>query len=140
MVAVAGIMGLVATLAPALSFVVPGAAVVTSLLVAAGVVLALLGLVAFYRASTTVDPAHPGGASSLVTGGIYRVSRNPMYLGMLLLLLGWAVWLAHPFSFLVLPLFVVYLNRFQIKPEERTLHEKFGEAFVTYARAVRRWL
>jgi protein-S-isoprenylcysteine O-methyltransferase Ste14 len=140
MVAVAGIMGLAAMLAPSLSFVVPGAAVGTSLLVATGVMLALAGLIRFRQAATTVDPLHPEGASSLVTTGIYRVSRNPMYLGMLLVLFGWATWLSHPLSFVALPLFVVYMNRFQIRPEERILHKKFGETFVAYSRAVRRWL
>ncbi len=136
----AGLMGLGSTLLPALGFVVPGRSVVTSLLVATGVFFGLAGVVTFRRATTTVDPTRPDSASTLVTNGIYRTTRNPMYLGMLLILLGWAVWLAHPFSFLLLPLFVVYMNRFQIKPEERALRAKFGEAFNAYARAVRRWL
>ncbi len=140
MVITAGLMGLVATQLPTLIFAVPGRAVVTSLLVAAGIVVALAGVVRFRRAATTVNPTRPDNASSLVVSGIYRVTRNPMYLGMLLILTGWAVWLAHPFSLLMLPLFVVYLNRFQIRPEERALRAKFPEAFDTYARRVRRWL
>ena len=140
MVITAGLMGLVATLLPTLAFAVPGQAVVTSLLVAAGMVVALAGLVRFRRAATTVNPMRPDNASSLVVSGIYRVTRNPMYLGMLLILAGWAIWLAHPLSLLGLPLFVVYMNRFQIRPEEYALRAKFPEAFDAYARAVRRWL
>ena len=140
MVITVGLMGLVATLLPTLEFVVPGQAVVTSLLVAAGMVIALAGLVRFRRAATTVNPMRPDDASSLVVSGIYRVTRNPMYLGMLLMLGGWAVWLAHPLSLLGLPLFVVYMNRFQIRSEEQALRVRFGESFDKYARAVRRWL
>ena len=139
-VAVAGLMGLVATLLPTLAFAVPGQAVVTSLLVAAGMVIVLAGLVRFRRAATTVNPMRPDDASSLVVSGIYRVTRNPMYLGMLLILAGWAVWLAHPLSLLGLPLFVVYMNRFQIRSEEQALRARFPEAFDAYARTVRRWL
>ena len=140
MVITVGLMGLVATLLPTLEFVVPGQAVVTSLLVAAGMVIALAGLVRFRRAATTVNPMRPDDASSLVVSGIYRVTRNPMYLGMLLILAGWAVWLAHPLSLLGLPLFVVYMNRFQIRSEEQALRARFPEAFDAYARMVRRWL
>ena len=140
MVITAGLMGLVATLLPTLAFAVPGQAVVTSLLVAAGVVIALAGLARFRRAATTVNPMRPDNASSLVVSGIYRVTRNPMYLGMLLILAGWAIWLAHPLSLLGLPLFVVYMNHFQIRSEEQALRARFPEAFDAYARTVRRWL
>lgn len=140
MVLTAGLMGLVATLLPTLAFSVPGQAVVTSLLVAAGVVIALAGMARFRRAATTVNPMRPDDASSLVVSGIYRVTRNPMYLGMLLILAGWAIWLAHPLSLLGLPLFVVYMNRFQIRSEEQALRARFPEAFDTYTRTVRRWL
>ena len=140
MVGAMGFMGLVAVQIPTLVFAVPGREIITTLLVAAGVVIAVAGIVAFQRAATTVNPTRPEGASSLVDTGIYRITRNPMYLGMLLMLLGWAVWLAHLASFLLLPLFVAYMNRFQIKPEERALRAKFGESFDVYSRTVRRWV
>lgn len=140
MVVVAGLMGLTATLLPKLTLVVPGQAVVTILLVAMGVTFGVAGVVIFHQAATTVDPMNPKGASSLVTKGIYRITRNPMYLGMLLVLIGWAIWLAHPFSLLLLPTFVAYMNRFQIKPEERVLRAKFGESFNVYTRSTRRWI
>lgn len=140
MTVTAALMWLVAGLAPTLAFALPGRAVIGVTCVATGLVVVLAGVFAFRRATTTVNPMHPEGASSLVTTGIYRFTRNPMYLGMLLILLGWAVWLAHPLSFLMLPLFVAYMNRFQIRPEERVLRAKFGESFNTYARAARRWI
>lgn len=105
-----------------------------------GVALDALGLFAFHRAKTTVNPLNPAATSSIVQSGIYRYTRNPMYLGMLVVLLGFAIYLAHPLAFLVLPVFVAYLSRFQILPEERLLSEKFGEAYRGYASRVRRWL
>lgn len=107
---------------------------------AAGVVVALLGVITFRRAHTTVNPLTPQQARALVQNGIFRYSRNPMYLGMLLLLLGWALWLAELSAFLPLPFFVWYLNQFQIKPEERALNRLFGASFLQYQQTVRRWL
>lgn len=107
---------------------------------AAGIVIALLGVTTFRRAQTTVNPLNPQAASQLVQQGIFRNSRNPMYLGMLLVLFGWALWLADVSAFVPLPFFVWYLNQFQIKPEERALTALFGAAFLQYQQKVRRWL
>lgn len=106
----------------------------------AGIAIALSGVWAFRRAKTTVDPRIPDQASSLVTGGIYRYSRNPMYLGFLLALLGWAIYLTNPFSLLMLPVFVLVMNRLQIVPEERFMLAKFGKEFNNYKASVRRWI
>ena len=105
-----------------------------------GISLDLTGLIAFVRAKTTINPLKPASSAVLVTGGLYRLTRNPMYLGMLLVLLGWAVFLSSLASLLVAPLFVFYINRFQIAPEERVLEEKFGAVFRDYTQRVRRWL
>jgi len=94
----------------------------------------------FRRAKTTVNPMKPAEASSVVRSGIYRYTRNPMYLGLLLLLAGWAVWLANVGAFVLLPVFVAYMSRFQIRPEERALAANFGSDFDAYRREVRRWL
>ena len=75
-----------------------------------------------------------------LTTGLYRVTRNPMYLGMLLVLFGWAVFLSNLAALLIAPLFALYITRFQIIPEERVLAEKFGAAFMAYQSQVRRWL
>lgn len=105
-----------------------------------GALVALAGVVAFRRHKTTVNPFTPEQSTSLVATGIYRLSRNPMYLGLLLALVGWSAYLANWASALVLPAFVAYMNRFQIQPEERALTERFGSRFLAYSRTVRRWL
>ena len=75
-----------------------------------------------------------------MTAGIYRVSRNPMYLGFAILLLAWAVFLASPWMLLGVPAFMMFISRFQIQPEERALESLFGEEFRDYKARVRRWL
>jgi protein-S-isoprenylcysteine O-methyltransferase Ste14 len=119
--------------------VLPARQVIAAAIVVAGVLLAVTGVLAFRRQQTTVNPMTPGKSSSLVATGIYRFSRNPMYLGMLLVLGGWGVHLANAVALLWLPAFVVYMNRFQIQPEERALTQRFGEQYLAYCRAVRRW-
>jgi protein-S-isoprenylcysteine O-methyltransferase Ste14 len=108
-------------------------------LVSAGFVTGISDVVIFRKAKTTIDPTKPG-ASSLVTRGVYAISRNPMYLGGLIMLLGWAIFLSNALAFLFLPVYVLYLNRFQIAPEERALTSLFGEMYVAYQARVRRWL
>jgi protein-S-isoprenylcysteine O-methyltransferase Ste14 len=106
----------------------------------AGFVFALGGVIAFRRSRTTVNPLHPEQATALVTGGVYRVSRNPMYVGLLLCLLAWAIYLASPLALAGPVAFILFINRFQIAPEEKILAEKFGRPFAAYCTSVRRWL
>ena len=106
----------------------------------AGFVFALAGVIAFRQSRTTVNPLHPEQATALVTGGVYRVSRNPMYTGLLLCLLAWAIYLASPLALAGPVAFILYINRFQIEPEEKVLAGKFGEAFTRYKASARRWL
>ncbi len=105
-----------------------------------GTLVALTGVLQFRAARTTVNPVNPSASSSLVTHGIYRFTRNPMYLGFLLILIGWALFLSSALALALVPLFVLYMNRFQIIPEERTLLRIFGHAFMAYRCGVRRWL
>ncbi|MEO3677833.1 isoprenylcysteine carboxylmethyltransferase family protein [Rheinheimera sp. FR7-31] len=105
-----------------------------------GAAVALAGVLAFRRANTTVDPRVPQQSSSLVIRGIYRYSRNPMYVGFLLLLAALACFLMNAAAFALLPVFVLYINRFQIAPEERFLLQKFGADYQAYCENVRRWL
>lgn len=105
-----------------------------------GMAVCLAGVLAFHQARTTVDPMRPGAARSLVVSGIYRHTRNPMYLGFLFLLLAWALYLAKLSALLMLPVFFAYLTVFQIRPEEAALRERFGPVFDAYAARVRRWL
>jgi protein-S-isoprenylcysteine O-methyltransferase Ste14 len=112
----------------------------SGLCVAAGIGFDLAGLLAFRKARTTVNPLRPSKASAMVTGGVYRFTRNPMYVGLLLLLLAWALHLSAWWPFAGLPLFVLYIGRFQIAPEERALRILFGTRYDDYAARVRRWL
>ncbi|MEB0160908.1 isoprenylcysteine carboxylmethyltransferase family protein, partial [Pseudomonas sp. AH2 (2023)] len=92
-----------------------------------------------HRSRTTVNPLRPDKAAALVSGGVYRVTRNPMYVGMMLLLVAWAVYLDSAWVLAGPVAFVAYITRFQIAPEERVLRAKFAD-FDAYAARVRRWL
>jgi protein-S-isoprenylcysteine O-methyltransferase Ste14 len=125
---------------PTLNFRFPFQLPVAWVIGLSGVLAGGLGIIEFNRAKTTVNPARPESASSLVRTGIYRRTRNPMYLGFLLILAGWAIARGSVVAFVVLPGFVIYMNRFQIKPEERALTLTFGEEFKAYCSKVRRWI
>ena len=123
-------------------FAIPGIArwTVSLALATAGLSLALLGMLAFRRSRTTVDPTRPGRASTFVSDGVYRFTRNPMYLGMALVLAAWATFLASPWAFAGPVSWVAYMNRYQVGPEERILAELFGDRYARYLATVRRWL
>jgi AraC family transcriptional regulator, transcriptional activator FtrA len=105
-----------------------------------GALTCLGGVVAFRRAKTTVNPMKPDTTSTLVVSGIYRYTRNPMYLGFLLLLMAWAAALSNLLALVSLLAFVLYMNRFQIVPEERMLASRFAQDYAEYRARVRRWL
>jgi protein-S-isoprenylcysteine O-methyltransferase Ste14 len=105
-----------------------------------GLSIAVSGIVAFRRARTTVNPIKASSASALVSNGVYRFTRNPMYLGLLLELIAWAMFLSNPLALLLLPVYVLYIYRFQIIPEERVLTSLFGAEYTAYKESVRRWL
>lgn len=109
-------------------------------LLIAGVVLMAAAAAALVVAKTTINPLRPSRASRLVTGSVFRFSRNPIYLGDLLLLAAIAVWLGQFSNIVLLALFVVYIDRFQIRPEERALLMLFGAEYAAYCTKVRRWL
>jgi protein-S-isoprenylcysteine O-methyltransferase Ste14 len=109
-------------------------------LVAVGLAISFAGVRAVRQAGTTLNPIKPETATALVTSGIYRYTRNPMYLGMAVWLLAWSAWLGTPAGLVGAPLFVLYMNRFQIGPEERALRTLFGNEFDAYRARVRRWL
>lgn len=125
---------------PELSFPFPGHRLLASLVAAVGAAIGVSGVIAFRAAKTTVDPRYPHKASSMVRTGIYRITRNPMYLGLLLLLLGWALFLSNALAVICLPAFVLYMNPFQIRPEERAMQARFGKQFSDYCLAVRCWI
>lgn len=121
-------------------FEVPYQVGVAAILVALGIIIDLVSIAAFRRAKTTVTPLAPEKASQLVVTGLYRISRNPMYLGLLLILTGAMVWLGSGANVFILVSFVAYITAFQIKPEEERLERIFGPQYQAYKRRVRRWL
>ena len=125
---------------PALAITLPWRHGLAATVSSVGILFLLAGGYAFQKAKTTFNPMKPDTTSSVVASGIYRVSRNPMYVGFLFALIGWATWLSHPLPFLLLPVFVAYMNRFQISPEERALSAKFGDDYDRYKQGVHRWL
>ncbi|APA62900.1 protein-S-isoprenylcysteine methyltransferase [Maribacter sp. 1_2014MBL_MicDiv] len=117
-----------------------GRLMLAKFLVGIGMVIALLALIQFRLAITTVDPTKPDKAQSLVISGVFKFSRNPMYLALLLILLALGIFLGNAFNTLVAAGFVAYMNRFQIIPEEQILLNKFGHSFKDYCILTRRWL
>lgn len=141
------VAGLFAFAMWAISFVVPTVEMNTvarltlsAATVALGIFFCLAGVVSFRRAKTTVNPLEPEAATALVSSGIYAISRNPMYVGLALFLLAWVMYLSSPWVSIGVVGFVLYMNQFQIEPEERALAEIFGPEFISYQAKVRRWL
>ena len=108
-------------------------------LLAISIIVLVFSMAQFFKSKTTVDPTSPSKATKLVTSGIYRFTRNPMYLSMLVLLLAWGLWLGNAFNTLLAAGFVSYMNRFQIIPEEKALAQRFGKEYQSYLKNVRRW-
>ncbi|GAA0783914.1 isoprenylcysteine carboxylmethyltransferase family protein [Roseibium denhamense] len=127
-------------LLPALTLTFPGQWAVAAVFAAAGLVLDGYSVLGFVRQKTTINPLSPETASHLVTSGFYRYTRNPMYLGMALLLTALALYWGTLTALAVLPAFVWYLTEFQIKPEETSLRSLFGADYDAYCARVRRWI
>ena len=127
-------------LLPGLTWLVPGRLVMAVALAVLGSAVSLAGVIAFRRHQTTVNPMAPVTATTIVSTGPYRFTRNPMYVGFVLGLMAWAVFLSNVGAALLVLGCVLYLTQFQIKPEERALLTKFGSPFSDYMASVRRWL
>lgn len=102
-------------------------------------IIGVAALWQFYKARTTIDPRKPERTNTLETKGIYSLSRNPMYLALLLVLLAWGLWLGNAFNTILAAGFVSVMNKLQIRPEEKVLQKKFGKAYGQYYIRVRRW-
>lgn len=138
--AAAGFAWFLARATPAFVISIParsGAAIGIAIV---GVATVLAGAIGFRRAGTTLSPLSPEATSTLVISGIFRYTRNPMYVGMSVLLLAWAIYLSHPLALLGVVVFVAYIHRFQIIPEESALRSLFPDSFDDYARQARRWI
>jgi len=138
--AVAGLMWLAARTTAGFGATAPLRRPLAVILIAIGIYLIIAARVALNRAGTTWLPTEPGRTTAIVTSGVYRFSRNPIYLGMESILLSWAVVLASPAAVLVSALFVAYIDRYQIRPEEQTLADSLGRDFRDYSQRVRRWI
>lgn len=117
-----------------------GRNIITGILTIIGIIIAGFSLYGFYQAKTTINPQKPEKTSKLVTSGIFRFSRNPMYLSLVIWLSAWTLLIATLWGIVVIIGFVFYLTECQIKPEEHCLSEKFGEQFKQYQQRVRRWI
>ncbi|MEP1441871.1 MAG: isoprenylcysteine carboxylmethyltransferase family protein [Hyphomicrobiales bacterium] len=133
------IMWAIAKFVPALNTPFNGSLKLAIVVGAFGLAIEFAALFMFLRAKTTVSPLSPQKTESLVINGLYKYSRNPMYLGLAFLLIAYAVWLSNPLSTLVLLGFVWWITKFQIEPEEEVLREKFGNEYIEYQDRVGRW-
>ena len=139
-VVTAALMWFASLTVPAFDFSLPANVACSAGFVLAGALACLAGVCSFQRAKTTVNPMKLDSSSALVASGIYKYSRNPMYLGFVLVLFGWGLFLSNALALLLLPAFVLYMSRFQICPEERALLSLFGKDYKQYHARVRRWL
>lgn len=135
----AAIMWSIAQITPAFMFLDSIKVVLLMVAVVTAVGLTLAGALEFRRAQTTVNPTAPESTSSLVTSGIYQFTRNPMYVGFFIALIGWGCFLGNVYALVFSLLFVPYMNKFQILPEEKMLFQLFGQQYKDYCDSVRRW-
>lgn len=134
------LMWLVARFTSSWQFVIPAQQLISSVLLGVGFVVTIAAIVSFRRAKTTINPLAPETASSLVTSGVFKFSRNPMYLGMLLVLLSWFLYLGSLLNLSAVFLFFLFISHFQIQPEEQAMQTLFGDQYLEYSGKVRRWL
>jgi len=113
---------------------------IVRVLLVLGVIIGILGVTEFSRRSTTVNPHKPQKTTTLVRSGIYRLTRNPMYLGMAIILLAGMVKFGNGINIIVIPLYIWVMNTIQIQPEEEVMEQKFGQKYLAYKKEVRRWL
>jgi len=135
----AGLMYVLARFLPFGDFNFFGRHYLMMVLLAMAMVIGVFAVLQFLRSKTTIDPTSPNKTSKLVTKGVFKFSRNPMYLAMLLLLLAWGIWLGNAFNTLLAAGFVSYMNHYQILPEEEALNILFGKEYQQYCFKVRRW-
>ncbi|MGI9352726.1 MAG: methyltransferase family protein [Rhizobiaceae bacterium] len=136
----AGLIWLCSFLFPILNFQFEGQNALAIILVVCGLLIDVLAIRLFSQAKTTISPLDPSKSEQLVTGGIYRRTRNPMYIGMVIFVSAFGIWIGNWSFVAILVLFVWYIIKFQIKPEEEALREKFGESYEKYCTEVRRWV
>ena len=122
------------------SIVFRGQNLISLFLMMLGFLVLLIAISAFIKLKTTINPLKPEAATSLITTGIFKLSRNPMYLGMLLLIISLWIKTGAVLGFILVAGFIAYLNYFQIFPEEQAMKGLFSDKYKTYCQQVRRWL
>ena len=137
---IGALMWAIARHLPIVPIAIAGKTILAATIALTGIALGVMGILIFRRVQTTVHPSVPDKASAIVDSGVYRFSRNPMYLGLALVLTGWGLFLGEAANVVMIAVFVAYMTQFQIKPEERVLEAKFGAAYTDYRSSVRRWL
>jgi protein-S-isoprenylcysteine O-methyltransferase Ste14 len=139
-IVIAMAMWLLARWWPVVRLSLPSPWLVCLVVASVGSVISTAGAREFRKVKTTVNPLHPERASSIVSSGIFRYTRNPMYVGIAMVLAGLFLAFGGLSAVVGLPAFVWYITRFQIVPEERILEAKFGSEYTAYRARVRRWL
>ena len=140
MILTGAVMWLVARSRFGLAMELPYTAGIGTILIVLGAMVVAMGIAQFAKLRTTVNPLDLTASTRLATGGICRMTRNPMYLGLTLILVGWAFHLDSPVNVVCIVAFVIVMTELQIKPEEAALRGLFGEEYEAYFRRVRRWL
>jgi len=105
-----------------------------------GILIFINPVLKFIKSKTTINPIQFEETNKLVTSGIFKYSRNPMYLGMLMIIISTSIFYLNIYSMLTPFLFIFWINKFQIKREEAFLAEKFGKEYLSYKNKTRRWI
>ena len=113
---------------------------ISIIILSMGVFFIFSAVIQFIRRKTTVNPTKPHKTTSLVITGTFKFTRNPMYLGMLLIIISFALYKSSIISLILIPLFIFYINKFQIEPEELEMRKKFGKEYEDYCKKVDRWI
>ena len=125
---------------PTFTYTLPLSNYISGSLVFIGIIIGFSAICSFRKHQTTVNPSKPESSSTVVNSGIYHYSRNPMYVAMLLALLAYAFYLENLLAFVICGVFIWYISKYQIIPEERMLEKLFGQEYQHYCQKVRRWI
>ena len=121
-------------------FHLPNQNIISILILLMGMLILINPIFKFIKSKTTIDPIKFKKVNKLITSGIYKYSRNPMYLGLLMIVISTSIFYLNIFSITTPFLFYCWINKFQIKREEIFLTEKFGKKYMSYKTKTRRWI
>jgi|TARA_B100000214_G_scaffold223541_1_gene162660 Putative protein-S-isoprenylcysteine methyltransferase len=119
---------------------IPNQKLISFIILLIGVLILITPIFKFIKSKTTIDPIKFKKVNKLITSGIYKYSRNPMYLGLLMIVTSTSIFYLNIFSIITPIIFYCWINRFQIKREEIFLTEKFGNDYILYKTKTRRWI